>query len=56
MQLDLLTWEPPPASVIERCRAQHGAECIKIYAKDMQTVVRTQPCRVWCPLLNEVIE
>lgn len=58
-ELDLLGRVQPRAThpVIQRCREKHGGlYCILIYAKDMTTIVRTEDCRYWCPLLNERIE
>jgi hypothetical protein len=49
---------PAPAEdaepgVIERCRAlRAGHACVTIYGEDMVTVVRTEDCRGWCPLLK----
>lgn len=43
-------------SVRAECKARYGGPCIKIYASDMQTVVRTADCVVWCPLLNRRFE
>jgi hypothetical protein len=39
---------------VEECRARGG--CINIYAEDMATIIRTETCRVWCPLTGRVIK
>jgi hypothetical protein len=39
------------------CRARYGGDsCVKIYAADMVSVVRTEDCTHWCPLLHRLIE
>ena len=55
-QLDLLDWQPPPASVVTRCAAMFGGNCITIYHADTTTPLRVETCRGWCPLLKEAID
>ena len=42
-------------SVTQRCRERFRGHCVAVYDKNMTTVVRYEDCRVWCPLLKEVI-
>lgn len=44
------------SDVHAECKRRYGGPCIKIYASDMQTVVRTADCVVWCPLLKRAFE
>jgi hypothetical protein len=44
----LLTWKPAASRT---CPVPDN-NCIKIYAADMTTVLRTEGCRHWCPLLG----
>lgn len=60
--MNLFEWaETQPQSVAEECRRRFGrfepgGGCIRIYAADMKTVVRTEKCAEWCPALNKKLD
>lgn len=55
-ELPLLAWgESRTLGVVADYKRRHGGVCHTIYAADMKTVVRTQDCVDWCPLLGAKI-